>query len=197
MTGGASTDDPDVAQLLQVIENNVWKSAALIDDLLALAEAGQRPDRLEDVNIGEVTERVLQEDAGEIEDKGMMVEVEGPMGNLVGSPTHFYQVFSNLIGNSIKHGNGDMPTVTISRLADRGDGANRYLVRDNGAGIPPEDLDSIFAPFFKGDEGGNCIGLATVQKIVNLYGGAIKAYNNGGACFEFTLGDYKAEQDPV
>ena len=66
-----------------------------------------------------------------------------------------------------------------------------------GAGIPPEDLDLIFAPFFKADEGGHGIGLATVQKIVDLYGGTIRAYNNGGACFEFALGNYKAEQDPV
>ena len=51
-------------------------------------------------------------------------------------------------------------------------------------------LDHIFAPFFKGQNGETGIGLATVEKIVNLYDGDIKAYNDHGACFEFTIKDY-------
>jgi signal transduction histidine kinase len=71
-------------------------------------------------------------------------------------------------------------------------------VRDNGTGIPPGDLDRIFTPFFKGREtGGTGIGLAIVEKIVILYGGAIRAYNDGGACFEFTLHDASGEPPAV
>jgi len=48
----------------------------------------------------------------------------------------------------------------------------------------------IFIPLFKGRSGGSGIGLSTVEKIVELYGGEICAYNDNGACFEFTLRDY-------
>ena len=42
-----------------------------------------------------------------------------------------------------------------------------------------------------GDTG---LGLLIVKKIVATYGGEIKAYNENGACFEFTLMDYSEEQ---
>jgi signal transduction histidine kinase len=64
-------------------------------------------------------------------------------------------------------------------------------VRDNGAGISPTDLPNIFLPFYKGsDTGDTGIGLSTVAKIIKLYGGEITAYNDGGACFEFTMPDW-------
>jgi signal transduction histidine kinase len=44
-------------------------------------------------------------------------------------------------------------------------------------------------PFYKGDEGSTGIGLAIVEKLVAVYDGSIRAYSNGGACFEFTLKD--------
>jgi signal transduction histidine kinase len=112
------------------------------------------------------------------------------LGHVVGSPTHFYQLFSNLIRNCIKHCRSDRPVLNVRRLEEAGIGVHRYLVRDNGEGIPEADLEDIFTPFFKGKSGGTGIGLATVEKIVNLYGGEVRAYNNNGACFEFTISDY-------
>ncbi len=194
---GANTSDPDFRQLLRVIENNVWKSAALIDDLLALAEAGQTPEKLENVDIGEVVDLVLEENAGALEKRKMRVEIEGPLGRVRGSSTHFYQLFANLIGNCIKHCDSEQPLVRVLRLDDGADGIRHYRIRDNGSGIPPEDLERIFAPFYKGGkQNGTGIGLATVAKIVRLYGGRITAHNDNGACFDFTLRDYPLERDP-
>jgi len=64
------------------------------------------------------------------------------------------------------------------------------VLRDNGAGVPVEDLDSIFFPFYTGRKGRPGLGLLMVQKVLGLYGGSIRAYNDDGACFEFTLRDY-------
>ena len=52
-------------------------------------------------------------------------------------------------------------------------------------------MDRIFVPFFKGESGDTGIGLSTVEKIVKVYGGDITAYNDGGACFEFRIKDYR------
>jgi len=169
-------------------------AARLIDDLLSLAEAGQTPDVLEEVDIGEIVEQVLEENAGAIEEKGMRVEADGPLGHGLGSPAHLYQLFANLIGNCVKHCDSDRPVVRVSYLGNTGDGGHRYLVRDNGSGIPAEYLGRIFDPFFKGETGGTGIGLATVEKIVHLYGGEIKAYNEEGACFEFSIKDCAANR---
>jgi signal transduction histidine kinase len=81
----------------------------------------------------------------------------------------------------------------ISRLSDDGNGRLRYLVRDNGPGIPDDYLDDVFLPFFRGEKGATGIGLATVAKIADVYDGEVKAYNEDGACFEITLSDYRPE----
>ena len=82
------------------------------------------------------------------------------------------------------------------RLLKSGTGLHKYLVRDSGPGIPPENLDKIFTPFFKGERTGETgIGLSTAKRIVDVYGGAIRAYNDGGACFEISLRDYDLERD--
>jgi PAS domain S-box-containing protein len=181
---------PEVGDLLEVIDRNVWKSASLIDDLLALAEAGQVPKDVEEVDIDELVRRILEENAGEMEKRGVSVEVSDDLGSISGSPTHLYQLFSNLIRNCIVHCDSDSPVLHIERTGEGGADTYSYLVRDNGAGIPEEDLENIFAPFFKGSSGGTGIGLATVAKIANLYGGQVRAYNDGGACFEFTIADF-------
>ena len=104
---------------------------------------------------------------------------------------------ATIIGNCIKHCDSEQPLVRVLRLDDGVDGIRHYRIRDNGSGIPPEDLERIFAPFYKGGkQNGTGIGLATVAKIVRLYGGSITAHNDNGACFDFTLRDYPLERDP-
>jgi len=191
-SAGLFKEGSDIEKLLGIIDNNVWKSAALIDDLLALAEAGQTPDSLEKVDIGELVERILEENAGIVHEKGIKVKVDEKLGTVLGSPAHIYQLFTNLIGNCVKHCDSARPVVTVSFLGKEKGGARRYLVRDNGKGIPPEDIDKVFTPFFKGVGGGTGIGLATAEKVVKLYGGEIRAYNDNGACFEFIIKNYSA-----
>lgn len=185
---GLLEDKPQIADLLGVIDRNVWKSASLIDDLLSLAEAGQVPKNVERVDITDVVSRIIEENALMIEEKSVEVVVDDDMGSMLGSPTHLYQLFANLFTNCLKHCDSAKPTVRIKALGSNG--THSFLVRDNGSGIPEKDLENIFAPFFKGSAGGTGIGLATVDKIVKLYGGNIRAYNDGGACFEFELGDW-------
>ena len=103
------------------------------------------------------------------------------------SPIQVYQLFSNLIGNALAHNPDDGLEIEVAYLGQDADGAHRYKVRDGGAGIPGEYLDSVFMPFFKGSGGGTGIGLAIVKKIVDNFDGEITAYNDGGACFEFTI----------
>ncbi|MFH1150960.1 MAG: ATP-binding protein [Actinomycetota bacterium] len=189
--GSSLAESEEVRQSLAVLDSNVWKSAALIDDLLALAEAGQTPESVEDVEVGVIVDRVFQENAAAIDETGIELAIEGSLGSVRGSPAHMYQLFSNLIGNCVKHCDADRCRITVARLEGLGD-SHHFLVRDNGSGFPPQSIGRIFAPFFKGPRGGTGIGLATVDKIVKLYGGAIRAYNDHGACFDITIRDFPA-----
>ena len=52
-------------------------------------------------------------------------------------------------------------------------------------------MDKIFILFTKDKEKGETgIGLSIVERMVKVYGGDIRAYNDNGACFEFTLKDF-------
>ncbi len=179
----------DIQEVLEVIANSAAKSGDLIKDLLTLAEAGQAPTELSVVDVGKVVDQILGEKADTINEKQISVDVAGDLNEIIASPTHAYQLFSNLIANAIDHSDSKSPLIEISRLEDDERGRHRYLVRDNGSGIPPDDLDKIFIPFFKGKMGGTGIGLSTVEKIARVYGGGINAYNDNGACFEISIGN--------
>jgi len=181
----------DTIEIVDIIERNVDWSGAFIDELLILAKAGQEPGETSPVDVREVVEEILEEKFHEIEEKGIEVDVSGDLGTVTGSPTQIQQVFYNLMNNAIRHNDGENPVVRISQLGDDDDGGHRYLVWDNGPGIPEDIIDRVFLPFVKGDSGDTGIGLSIVEKIIKAYGGEIRVHNDNGACFEFTLRDLR------
>ena len=185
----AAERDHNIRKMSEVISSNMRKMAALINGLLLLAEAGQEPSRVGKVDVQEVVARVLEERAQDITRRGVRVEAS-ELDTVRADPTHMYQLFSNIIGNAVKHNDSPEPLVEVLLLESDG-GLHRYLLRDNGSGIPPDDIDRIFTPFFKsGKTGDTGLGLSTAMRIAEVYSGGIRAYNEGGACFEITLHDY-------
>ncbi|HEY5532517.1 MAG TPA: sensor histidine kinase [Candidatus Anoxymicrobiaceae bacterium] len=180
----------EIKRLMVELQANIGKCFTLIDELLAFAEAGQKPRSISVVDVGSIVSRVLSERVVKIQAEDINVEVSDDLGTVTANETHVYQLFSNVIGNAIKHNTSPAPVVRVSSLGLDGDGRHRYLVSDNGPGIPPEDLENVFVPFFKGKTGETGVGLATVEKIVKIYGGEIRAYNDNGACLEFSIGDF-------
>jgi len=102
-------------------------------------------------------------------------------------------VVSNLLDNAIKF------TPEKGEVVLSGDplpkGGARLQVRDNGSGIPPEDLEHIFDRFFRVDRsrsqrpGGSGLGLAVCREILNLLGGGISVWSKPakGTVFTITL----------
>lgn len=93
------------------------------------------------------------------------------------------QVLDNLLHNAIQAGGPVVARVALDR--DR----LVYTVRDHGSGIPPEDLDRIFEPFFTRRTRGTGLGLAVARRIAELHGGTLTADNasGGGAEFRMTI----------
>lgn len=182
----------EIEELAGVIERNVGNAHRMIDDLLELAKAGQEPKAAADVEISQAIEDILDEFAQDMRDRRVRLDIAPDLGVVRADATHITQLFRNLISNAIRHNISSTPVVTIVRLESE-PGLHRYLVKDNGPGIDPGDMDSIFMPFFKsGKTGDTGIGLATVQKLVQLYRGSIRVYNDNGACFEFDIRDMSA-----
>ena len=177
----------DVEEMLEILSSSSQQASSLIEDLLSFARVDRERREVSEVDVGDIVVGVLEERKRDIDEKGIEVKVVGDMGKVRAERTHIYQVFSNLVGNAIRHNTSSNPEIQVRHLGDEGN-IHRYLVRDNGPGIPEGAEEYIFLPFRKGDlSDGSGIGLSIVDKIVRGYGGEITVYNDSGACFEFTL----------
>lgn len=181
----------DISDIIGATRRNLSRALTLIDNLLSNAKAGEKPVVTGEVDVSGVVRTLLAEQAPQIESCHARMLVDADLGRIIADPIHIYQLFSNLLSNAMKYCDSTHPDIQIRFLGDDESGAHRYLVRDNGSGIAPEALDRVFEPFFKGMNGDSGIGLAIVDKIVRMYDGDIRAYNDGGACFEFGLRDYR------
>lgn len=190
-----SEDDRHALELADIISRNTHKATALIEDLLALAEAGQVPADVSLIDIGELIGLITEERSAEIEAKDITVMVADDLGEVRASPTHMYQVFANLLTNVIQHNDSDTPVIEVATLPAEAP-EHHYLIRDNGSGIAEEDLAKVFLPFYKGAHGRTGIGLSTVSKLMAVYGGEVIAYNDNGACFELTIRDIDSSPEP-
>lgn len=97
------------------------------------------------------------------------------------------QVVSNLLSNALKYGAGKPVRVSLERR----DGMARVLVRDEGPGITPGNLERIFRRFERGEPGdhvgGLGLGLYICQQIVQLMGGKIWAESEPGKGSSFLV----------
>jgi signal transduction histidine kinase len=118
--------------------------------------------------------------------------VTGEAGLMVDSyPGAIGQVLNQLIENAIVHGFSRSGEGTISvRVWPSGHDAVRITVHDDGAGVPPEALPQVFAPFFttRLAQGGSGLGLTISRNMVNaLLGGRIELVSPPGAGTTVTL----------
>ncbi|MBN2168333.1 MAG: PAS domain S-box protein [Actinobacteria bacterium] len=181
--------DTDVRQVVETIGKNAKRASRLIRGLLDLAEAGQQPRIVSEVNVQEIIRSIEKERALEIKEKGISIDINNDLGVIIASQFHIYELFSNLLSNAIKHNNNPKPVIEISSIHDDNPTVHKYLIKDNGLGIPDTIIDKIFLPFLKGSGGQTGIGLAIVDKIVKVYQGNVSAYNDNGACFEVMIHD--------
>jgi light-regulated signal transduction histidine kinase (bacteriophytochrome) len=107
-----------------------------------------------------------------------------------GNPDSLMQVFENLLRNAIQHRGESSPLIQIT--AEKRTDDWLFAVRDNGPGVEPAYLETIFKPFesLHGKEGsGPGLGLTICRAIVERHGGRMWAESNAGAgcAFLFTL----------
>lgn len=87
------------------------------------------------------------------------------------------QVLLNLSKNAIDSLDSRENGLLVLKAGVNGDGKKFISITDNGPGIPPEQLEEIFVPFFTTKEKGTGIGLSLSKQIMNLHGGNLIAYS--------------------
>jgi signal transduction histidine kinase len=94
------------------------------------------------------------------------------------------RIFGNLLSNAIEHNDPDSVRVVIEAETDRGDVV--VTIRDDGSGIPQDELDTLFDRPYQGDHG---LGLYLVTELAESYGGTVELVGTGedGTTFAVTL----------
>ncbi len=149
-------------------------------------------DTIEPVLLDTVLAETLALLHARIEGAGARIEAHLPPDTVVmGGQTRLQHVFMNLIGNALDATAPVADPVIIVRLEETDDTV-RILVEDNGPGIAPDILPSIFDPFFstKGPGKGLGLGLSISYNIMRDFDGSLQVENRaeGGARFIVTLG---------
>lgn len=104
----------------------------------------------------------------------MVTDFPSDLGQVSGDRTQLREALMNVIRNGIEA----MPDGGLLRLNANADMAGRpeihITVEDEGKGIPAEDLQKLFTPFFTTKAGGTGLGLAIVHKIISMHNGSIR-----------------------
>ncbi|HEY4525364.1 MAG TPA: hybrid sensor histidine kinase/response regulator, partial [Candidatus Paceibacterota bacterium] len=187
---------PDIREELDIIEHQFDHMARLLNDLLDVTRFTQ--DKIEitmqSVGLRRLIEKALRATDALLKESGIRLSVHLPDTSIpvMADETRLEQALINVLTNAIKYTpSGGSIQVTLQH-----DATTAYItVRDDGIGIPAEDLANIFKMYYQGkrraiDASGLGIGLLLVRKIVELHGGTVAARSEGsgqGSEFEITV----------
>lgn len=180
---------------LKVIDRQATKMALLLDDLLDVSRItrGRLELHVTTLDIRSVVQSTLETTRPHIDARRHILDVSLPENALQvqGDPLRLSQIFSNLLSNAAKY---TEPGGRIRLCVVQREKIVEISVADNGIGLAPDQLDTVFEMFAQGSapahlrEGGLGVGLALARGLVELHGGVLEARSAGiGRGAEFVV----------
>jgi signal transduction histidine kinase len=193
-----AVDDPDVRdRFLETVEGETDRLIRLVNDLLLLSRADSEALNLQTaaVDVPTLARFTIARLAPQADAKGVSLRAEASPALFLAlaDADRIEQVLLNLLDNAIKY---SRPGGTVKVGVDnQPDGMVRVQIKDEGIGIPPQDLGRIGERFYRSDrarsraEGGTGLGLAIAQALVEAHGGRlwIESAVGQGTLVTFTL----------
>lgn len=188
-----STDAEEAARYFLQAEQEIGRLDRMTGEMLALSrlEGGIPGMSRERLDLAELMRACVERAGLEASARTIALRLgaDAPVV-VVGSPLLLERALDNLIANAIKFS----PTGSIVQLAVHGRPGNaEILIRDHGPGVPEAELEFLFRAFFRGSNAaradGHGMGLAIVQRVVQIHGGGIHARNadDGGLQVQLRL----------
>jgi signal transduction histidine kinase len=173
------------------IETAAEHMQRLLRELLELSRIGRMMNPPEEISLTALAREAKEICASAAAGVVVEFEIAADLPTVCGDRIRLFQVFQNLFENAVKFmGDQPRPRVEVGVRRDRDETV--IWVRDNGIGLEAEDQQKIFGLFHQLDRGsrGTGVGLALVQKIVEVHGGRVWVESTGagrGSCFCFNL----------
>lgn len=169
-----------IQEFMQNINTSGKHLQQIINDILDLSkiEAGKLDLHIASYPVSYFRESVERVLGATTKEKSVHLEFKfsQEFEEIVVDQTRFKQILINVVANAIKFSHpGGTVTVSLQRIGND----VQFEVRDNGLGIKPEELHSLFKPFKQAASGrdmnrqGMGLGLAITKKLVELHGGTI------------------------
>lgn len=187
--------EKDRLYYLNIIYEESNHVSELLKELFDLAKMDQNTFTIkkEKVKIGSFMHSIFQKMKPAFDSKGVKLELIYKIDVFIDiDPIRFEQVFLNLLDNALKYSdNNTFTTIEITKE----DSFINIFVKDQGTGIPAEDLPYIFDRLYRVDKsrsrltGGYGLGLSIVKEIVEAHGGniTIDSQLGKGTSFKITL----------
>ena len=167
----------DDAEAQRQIDADLDEMDAMIGSTLAYLRGDEEGEEVRSADIA----AMLQTLCGDAEDMGRTAIYEGPsQARLLCRAIALKRAFANVIDNAVKYG----ASVRVA-LADLG-GELVVHVDDAGPGVPEEQLESVFQPFYRLEQsrnrgtGGSGLGLAIARQAIGRHGGSVTLENLAG-----------------
>jgi two-component system sensor histidine kinase AtoS len=180
---------------LKVIEEEILRINEIVDQFLRFAKPAS--PLLEKTNLIPIFEEILQLLRPQIERCRIAVKKEfEPLPLITVDKEQIKQVILNLLMNAIQAMTGGGKLGMSGRLSKDGYWVE-LAIQDSGVGIPREDIDKLFDPFFSTKEGGIGLGLSIAHRIIDQHHGKIEVESTPekGTLFTISLPVLTEEQD--
>ncbi len=172
-------------------ENEAAHMAALVNELLSFSKASLNAPsvQLRPVNVREVVERAVERETSDAAGVQVRIEVAEQL-MAVADAELLGRAVGNLVRNAVRYA-GSAGPITVS--ANKDGEAVRIVVADCGPGVPAQDLQRIFDPFYRVDDsrdratGGVGLGLAIVKTCVEACGGTVGCANRDPSGLEVSI----------
>ena len=180
---------------VEILEHQIGHMRRLVDDLLDVARitSGKIQLRMEQIDLAAIVARAIDTIAPLLEQHRQILQVNVATGvfGVRADPVRLTQVVTNLLDNATKYSD-EGTTISVQAAID--DGMVLLSIRDEGIGIAPGMLDTVFDSFVQHEDtrhrsrGGLGLGLAIVKSVVQQHGGEVFATSAGlGKGSEFVV----------
>jgi signal transduction histidine kinase/DNA-binding response OmpR family regulator len=179
------TRDGELPRELAIIDRQTSHLSQLVNDLVDVARVtrGAITLKREPVRLSSAVTNALELARPVLDQHAHDLVVSVPSDVVVDADRErIAQVLAHLITNAAKYTPGKG---RIEIAVERAEAFARIEIRDNGMGIPPALLSSLFEPFVQGEraldrhQGGLGVGLTIVRTLVELHGGRVEAHSEG------------------
>jgi len=151
----------------------IEKMNKFVTSQLELAKSGKKIGNIKYVDLNKIIDDIKENYSLEI--------IRGDLGYIMGDSERIESVFINIFDNAIKHGDASILEIQREIMGNQ----SKIIIKDNGMGMPPEDVGKVFNIGYSGS--GTGYGLNIVKSVMESLGGSVKASSSLGHGFEIII----------